>query len=181
MVRSTSSCRPSLVAALCVAGLASWSAAAKSAMAVSSPAFAADQSIPAEFSCDGANRSPPLRWTDPPAGTRSFAVIVEDPDAPSGTFRHWGLYDLPPDRRQLESGDGNRQSLHQARNDFGKIGYSGPCPPRGQGAHRYRFRLLALNVPRLQLGTPATMTQLLQQAGAHTLATAVLTSRYQRR
>lgn len=151
-------------------------------MEISSSAFGPNDVIPREFTCDGADLSPPLLWTDPPAGTRSFALIVEDPDAPRGIFRHWGLYNLPADRRALETGEGNRESgdFRQAHNDFGKIGYGGPCPPRGHGPHRYRFRLLALDVETLSIGTSPTIEKLLDRAEPHILASTVLTGQYER-
>lgn len=152
-------------------------------MEISSTAFGPNETIPVEFTCDGANRSPPLQWADVPDGTRSFALVVDDPDAPRGTFRHWGVYDLAADRRQLEAGVGNRQTtdLSQARNDFGNVGYGGPCPPRGHGPHRYRFRLLALDVAKLEAGAKPTVAQVLGRAEPHVLGSSVLTGKYERR
>jgi len=151
-------------------------------MEISSTAFGSNETIPADFTCDGANRSPPLQWTDPPAGTRSFALIVDDPDAPNGIFRHWGVYDLPKDLRQLDAGAGNqeRENCRQARNDFGKIGYGGPCPPRGRGPHRYRFHLLALDVAKLPIGIRprVRVEQVLEHAGPHVIGKGVLTAQY---
>ncbi len=104
--------------------------------------------IPKKFTCDGADVSPALTWTNPPEGTKAFAMIVDDPDAPAGTWVHWVIYDLPPDARDLPEAVPHEQQLangaHQGRNDFGKIGYNGPCPPRGK-AHRYFFKLYALS------------------------------------
>ena len=155
----------------------------KPPMAISSTAFGPDEPIPVEFTCDGADRSPPLRWSDPPDGTRSFALIVEDPDAPGGTFRHWGVYDLPGDLRELPADAGSPQAAQfpQARNDFGRPGYGGPCPPRGHGAHRYLFRLLALDVAHLEAGATPTVDKILERAKPHVLAGGVLTGRYGRR
>jgi Raf kinase inhibitor-like YbhB/YbcL family protein len=152
---------------------------------ISSSAFAANGKIPAEFTCDGANRSPPLHWADPPDGARSFALIVDDPDAPNGIFRHWGVYDLPKDLRQLETGEGNQESGHfrQARNDFDRIGYGGPSPPKGRGPHRYRFRLFALDVEKLVVGIRprVSVEQVLEHARPHVIASCVLTAQYERR
>ena len=152
-------------------------------MEISSTAFGPNEVIPVEFTCDGTDRSPPLQWTDAPEGTRSFVLVVDDPDAPSGTFRHWGVYDLAADRRQLEAGVGNRQTtdMRQARNDFGNVGYGGPCPPRGHGPHRYRFQLLALNVAKLEAGAKPTIAQVLERAETHLLGSSVLTGTYERR
>ena len=154
-------------------------------MEIGSSAFGPNEMIPAEFTCDGADRSPPLQWTDPPDGTRSFVLIVDDPDAPKGIFRHWGVYDLPKDLRQLDAGAGNQESadFRQARNDFGRIGYGGPCPPRGHGPHRYRFRLFALDVEKLLVGLRprVEVEQVLEHAEPHVLATSILTAQYGRR
>src|SRR2546421_12553923 len=101
---------------------------------LTSPAVPPGGEIPAQYTCDGADISPPLSWSEVPAGTGSLVLVVEDPDAPSGTFRHWAVFDLPPASRGLDAGySANRPTtaLHQARNDFGKTGYSGPCPPKG--------------------------------------------------
>lgn len=111
-------------------------------------AFPNEGPIPKKFTCDGQDVSPELDWTDPPAGTRAFSVIVDDPDAPAGTWVHWVLYDLPPDAHNLDEGVPKKDRLSngacQGRNDFGKIGYNGPCPPRGS-VHRYFFKLYALD------------------------------------
>ena len=159
------------------------SVAEGSAMEISSTAFGQNEMIPVEFTCDGANRSPPLQWTDPPEGTRSLALIVDDPDAPSGTFRHWGVYDLAESRRRLDEGIGDRQAtdFRQAQNDFGNAGYGGPCPPRGNGPHHYRFRLLALDVAKLEAGTNPTVAQVFESAKPHLLGSGVLTGLYERR
>src|ERR1019366_2166590 len=111
-----------------------------------STAFQNGASIPLEFTCDGPDESPALTWTDPPTKTQSFALVVDDPDAPGGIWVHWVLYDLPADTRELTQGVAKDRQLtngaRQGRNDFGKIGYNGPCPPRGP-AHRYFFKLYA--------------------------------------
>jgi Raf kinase inhibitor-like YbhB/YbcL family protein len=104
--------------------------------------------IPNKYTCDGSDVSPALAWTDPPQEAVSLAMIVDDPDAPSGTWVHWVVYDLPADARGLPEGVPKDPSLsngaRQGRNDFGKIGYSGPCPPKGK-PHRYFFKLYALD------------------------------------
>src|SRR5712692_2401768 len=114
------------------------------AMKLSSSAFEPGASIPKKFTCDGADVSPALAWSDAPAGTQSFALIADDPDAPVGTWVHWVLYDLPGAARDLPEGVAKQEQqlangARQGRNDFGKIGYGGPCPPRGS-AHRYFFK-----------------------------------------
>lgn len=142
--------------------------------ALTSSAFADGQAIPTEFTCDGDDRPPPLVWDETPRGTRSFALIVDDPDAPGGTFRHWGAYDIPASARSL-GGD-----FPQAANDFGRSGYGGPCPPKGHGPHHYRFKLLALDVERLNLSNPK-VAQLEAEAEKHLLGRAQLTGTYERR
>ena len=121
-----------------------------------SPAIPPGGEIPAQYTCDGSDISPPLSWKNVPAGTGSVVLVVEDPDAPSGTFRHWAVFDIPSASRGLDAGySANRPvaASHEARNDFGKTGYGGPCPPRGAGTHHYHFRLLAISRPTLELGS----------------------------
>jgi Raf kinase inhibitor-like YbhB/YbcL family protein len=108
---------------------------------LTSSAFGAGQPIPTRYSCEGEDRSPPLAWTGVPAGALSLAVIVDDPDAPVGTFTHWIAWGIDPAAGGL--GEGER-APREGRNDFGETGYRGPCPPRGHGTHRYFFRLYAL-------------------------------------
>ncbi len=117
------------------------------AFTIASTAFEEGVSIPVVHTCDGDDISPPLGWDGVPAGTASLALIMEDPDAPSGTFTHWIIYNLPPDSKGLEKIIPIQKSLDngaiQGKNDFGKIGYGGPCPPPGE-EHRYFFRIFAL-------------------------------------
>jgi len=122
--------------------------AAKMAFSISSPGFSQGSEIPRKFTCDGADVSPELTWTGPPAGTQSFALIADDPDAPVGTWTHWVLYDLPAPTTTLAEGVSKVDEVptggRQGRNDFRKIGYGGPCPPPGK-PHRYFFKLYALD------------------------------------
>jgi hypothetical protein len=139
---------------------------------ISSDAFAEGERIPVQFSCNGENVSPPLSWGDPLAGTESLAVICDDPDAPSGLFTHWVLMNIPPDSRGLPRGvkktpvldDG---SIHGA-NSYGKLEYSGPCPPPGR-PHRYYFRIYALDIP-LKLRSPADRRAVDNAMKGHILA-----------
>lgn len=112
-----------------------------------SPEFLTGNYIPFKYTCDGENCSPPLTWEDPPSGTVSFVLIVRDPDAPKGTFTHWLLYNLPADSRQLSERISDQAILpdgsRQGKNDFGQVGFGGPCPP--DGTHRYFFKLYALD------------------------------------
>ena len=114
---------------------------------LTSPAFENGKKIPSVHSCDGDDTSPRLRWDGEPKGTVSFALIMEDPDAPGGTFTHWIVYNLPPDCHELEEIIPIQKNLDngaiQGKNDFGKIGYRGPCPPPGRD-HHYWFRIFAL-------------------------------------
>jgi Raf kinase inhibitor-like YbhB/YbcL family protein len=147
-----------------------------------SPDFAAGEKIPKQFTCEGADISPALAWNDPPSGTKSFALIVDDPDAPVGDWVHWVLYNLPPNLRSLpqnlpkteQSADGSRQGL----NDFKKIGYGGPCPPAGK-PHRYFFRLYALDT-KLNLNSTASKKELESAMQGHILAQGEYMGRYAR-
>jgi hypothetical protein len=150
---------------------------------LSSPAFADGQTIPAKYTCDGENVSPPLQWSGAPAATQSFVLIVEDPDAPSGVFRHWAVYNIPPERTELPEGIGQSAPagpLPQGVNDFGHSRYDGPCPPPGHGTHHYHFRLAALDVPRLVLPPSAKVAEIWRAATPHILATAELVGTYAR-
>jgi Raf kinase inhibitor-like YbhB/YbcL family protein len=145
-------------------------------------AFNHGADIPRKFSCQGSDTSPALVWTDPPPGTQSLVLIVDDPDAPAGTWVHWVMYDLPPSTRRLDEAlppttdvaGGGRQGA----NDFGKTGYGGPCPPPGK-PHRYFFKLYALN-SRLNLRAGATKQDVEQAMKGHVLAKAEVMGRYRR-
>lgn len=144
-------------------------------LTLSSPAFADGHPIPQRFTRDGGNVSPPLRWHGAPRGTRSHVLVVEDPDAPSGTFRHWAVYDLPGNATELAEGVGSQKAspaLRVAVNDFGDRRYDGPQPPRGHGVHHYHFRLFALDVPQLKIPANASARDVLEVARAHSLAEA---------
>ena len=145
---------------------------------LSSSAFQSGAEIPVEFTCDGANRSPPLAWGEPPAGTKSFALVIDDPDAPGGTFRHWAAFDLPATVRSLASG---QSAGSQGRNDKGTLGYTGPCPPRGNPPHHYHFRLFALGVDKLGLAPGAKVSEVENAAEKKAIGRAELVGTYQRR
>jgi len=152
-------------------------------MRLRSTAFPDGAAIPRRFTCDGEDVSPPLNWTDAPAETRSYALICDDPDAPAGIWHHWAAYDIPPDRSSLPEDAGRRnanEGLKQARNDFGRSGYGGPCPPRNHGSHHYHFRLLALSTDRLTVTPDASCQDVEQEARRHVLAEAVLVGLYKR-
>jgi Raf kinase inhibitor-like YbhB/YbcL family protein len=116
---------------------------------LTSPAFADGGTIPKRYSCDGDETSPPLRWTGVPTDAKELALLVEDPDAPDGTFVHWVLFKLRPDLAGLEEGsvpDGARQG----KNSAGSNAWAGPCPPEGDAPHHYEFTLYALRSPLSQ-------------------------------
>ena len=153
------------------------------AFALNSPAFRNGEKIPAKYTADGENLSPPLAWTDAPAGTRSFALIVEDPDAPKGMFRHWGLYNIPGGRSMLPEAVEHgvkTELLGHAVNDFSHRRYDGPAPPKGHGPHHYRFRLAAVDVERLPEQAHARVSDLWAEARRHMLAEAQLVGVYER-
>ncbi|HEY3778716.1 MAG TPA: YbhB/YbcL family Raf kinase inhibitor-like protein [Rhizomicrobium sp.] len=135
--------------------------------ALSSPAFAANGKIPQTHAQAGRNISPPLSWSGVPEQAKSLVLIVEDPDAPVGTFTHWAAYDIPPDRRELPEA---AHGLKQGRNDMGHARYDGPKPPKGHGLHHYHFRLSALDVPSLDLPADASYREIKAAVRGHTLA-----------
>jgi Raf kinase inhibitor-like YbhB/YbcL family protein len=149
---------------------------------ISSDAFADGKMIPKDHTCDGADRSPPLHWDGAPERTKAFALVVDDPDAPSGVFTHWLLYNVPAAAKALDVGvattgtlgDGSRQGT----NDFGRVGWSGPCPPPGS-AHRYYFKLYALSAP-LELEPGAKRDAVLKAIKEKKLAEAEVTGKYER-
>jgi len=147
-----------------------------------SAAFTEGETIPRRFTCEGANISPALRWTEPPDGTRSLALVVEDPDAPGGVWTHWVVYNLPAQARELPENLPRQDELPgggaQGRNSFGHTGYGGPCPPPGN-AHRYFFRLYALDT-RLSLQPGATRQEVQAAAKEHVLGEAQLMGRFKR-
>lgn len=151
-------------------------------LSLSSTAIEEGDRIPVKYTCDGQDISPPLLWGEPPQVTEAFALIVDDPDAPGGVFTHWVLYNLPANVHQLREGIPAQERLEngtlQGKNDFGRIGYGGPCPPRGP-AHRYRFTIYALD-KSLDLKPKASKKQLLDAMKGHVLAQGQLIGTYQR-
>ena len=139
---------------------------------LTSNAFVNGQSIPAKYACTGRNISPALSWNDPPAGTQSFALIVDDPDAPMGTWVHWVLFNIPADARSLQEDlpitgkNVDPNAIYVGKNSSGNIGYDGPCPP--SGTHRYYFKLYALDTT-VNLLPGATKEQVLKEMEGHIL------------
>ena len=155
----------------------------KSTMQVSSTAFAEGEAIPAKYTCDEKNVSPPLKWSGIPAGTKSLALLADDPDAPAGTWVHWVLYDLPASVTQLPEdlpkGQHTPGGGKQGLNDFKHLGYGGPCPPSGK-PHRYFFKLYALDAI-LDLKPGASKKNVEHAMEKHTLAQAQLMGTYERK
>jgi len=149
---------------------------------ISSPSFSDGGDIAKKFTCDAEDVSPQLTWTEPPAGTKSFALLVDDPDAPVGNWNHWAMWNVPPESRGLPEGvkktaqlpDGTQQGL----NDFRKTGYNGPCPPPGK-PHRYYFKLFALDA-KLTLKEKSGKKELEAAMKGHIVAQAQWMGRYGR-
>ena len=152
------------------------------AVEVTSHAFEDSAEIPARYTCDGLDVSPPLSWGSVPDGIQSLALIADDPDAPRETFVHWMIYDLPPDTRGLPEDVANQRTLPsgaaQGVNGAGSVGYMGPCPP--SGSHRYFFKVYALDT-ELGLGGGATKEDVLSAMEGHVLDEGQLMGTYRRR
>ncbi len=148
---------------------------------LSSPAFEDGDNIPRKYTCDGDNISPPLTWSNVPQGTETLAIIFDDPDAPSKTWVHWVLYNIPGDEQKLDEQIPPSEILANGTvhgtNDFGKRAYRGPCPP--MGPHRYIIKLYALDA-ELNLGPGATKEELLNTMKGHIIGKAQLTGIYKR-
>jgi Raf kinase inhibitor-like YbhB/YbcL family protein len=149
-----------------------------STIVLSSSAFLNGSSIPSRYTCDGEDIAPPLTWTRVPVRARSLALLVEDQNAPGGVFVHWSVYDLA--RGSSGTGTGHLpQGSTEGRNSFGRIGYGGPCPPRGDPPHHYVFSVHALEEnPGLPPG--ASPAEVRQAVAAHAIATGALTGTYRR-
>jgi Raf kinase inhibitor-like YbhB/YbcL family protein len=148
-------------------------------MQLMSSAFRNGGKIPRRYTCDGENISPPLSWAGVPEGTHSLVLTCDDPDAPAGVWHHWAVYDIPPDEQGLGEHLA-RTALKQAINDFRKTGYDGPCPPRGHGPHRYRFRLFAVAERHLPVKAQPSCADVLSLAQAHCIAEAATIGLYER-
>jgi len=152
------------------------------AMELKSSAFQSGATIPRKHTCDADDVSPRLSWSNVPAGAKTFSLIVDDPDAPGGTWVHWVIYDLPADAKELAEAVSKTETLanggKQGLNDFRRVGYGGPCPPAGK-PHRYFFKLYALDAST-NLNPRATKQQLLAAMKGHILGEAELIGRYKR-
>lgn len=156
--------------------------AAMAQFTLSSLGFRNDQPMPVKHSCEGADVSPALKWEGAPAGTKNFALICDDPDAPGGSWVHWVIYGIPAGTTELPENVAKSEAvagMKQGVNDFGNVGYGGPCPPRGHGVHHYHFRLFALD-NELNLAARVTRKQLESAMKGHILAQTELVGTYRR-
>lgn len=171
-----------IISALLISGTASCDDATSEGIKLTSPAFEDGKSIPIIYTCDGKDISPELVWNDPPEGTATFALICDDPDAPSGTWVHWVIYDIPDTARNLQASFPDDpvlpDSIIQGRNSFGRIGYGGPCPPHST-THRYYFKIYALDV-KLNLSGSLSKSELEKAMDGHILAEGQLMGKYGR-
>jgi Raf kinase inhibitor-like YbhB/YbcL family protein len=152
-------------------------------MRLHSDAFSDGATLPKRFTCDGADLSPPLDWSELPTDARSLVVLCDDPDAPMGTWHHWAAYDIPAERAGLAEGAGHPtegSSFRQAMNDFHRPGYGGACPPRGGTRHHYEFKLIALSTDHLGLPDSASCRDVEREARKYALAEAKLVGIYGR-
>ena len=152
-------------------------------MQLTSTAFAEGAPIPAKYTCDEKNLSPPLKWSGVPETAKSLALLADDPDAPVGTWTHWVVYDLPPKTSELPEDVTKGQNVsgggHQGLNDFKHLGYGGPCPPPGK-PHRYFFKLYALDA-MLELKPGATKKEVERAIEKHVIAQGQLMGTYKRK
>jgi Raf kinase inhibitor-like YbhB/YbcL family protein len=137
--------------------------------------------IPSIYTCEGQDISPPISWSGEPAGTQSFALIVDDPDAPAGTWNHWLLWDIPKGVHSLPKHYRASGAVHAGTNDFGHTGYGGPCPPKHGGPHRYFFRLYALDTAELGIHGGALRKDLESSLARHNIGLAEYMGRFERR
>jgi Raf kinase inhibitor-like YbhB/YbcL family protein len=152
------------------------------AFSLQSPAFRDGDALPDTYAREGSNRSPPLRWRDPPREARSFLLIAEDADSSDGVFRHWALYDIGAEQRELPegAGDGSSEFGCEGMNDFGRKGYDGPQPPAGDRRHHYHFRLAALDIPHLDVPKDADAATVLDAARTHLIDEVQIVAVYER-
>ena len=144
-------------------------------------AFREGDAIPKCHTCDGEDQSPELQWEEAPVTSQSFALIMDDPDAPVGTWNHWLLWDIPGKVHSLKESFRPGDLGIDGTSDFGRTGYGGPCPPRGHGAHRYFFKIFALDTPSLGLAAGARRAALDAALEDHVLAEAQYMGRYERK
>jgi Raf kinase inhibitor-like YbhB/YbcL family protein len=181
----TNVCVVAMLLVACVSVRAESKETTMAQFTLSSPSFRNNQPMPAKHSCEGEDASPALKWDGAPAGTKSFALICDDPDAPGGTWVHWVIYGMGvsttelPERVVKTDTVAALGGVKQGMNDFGNSGYGGPCPPRGHGIHHYHFRLYALDA-ELNLAPRVKRHQLDAAMKGHILAQTELVGTYQR-
>lgn len=144
-------------------------------LTVTSDAFKANEAIPSEYTCDGAEKTPSLSWSNVPSDAKSIAILVEDPDAPKGTFTHWMVTNIPPTETSLSSSGTLPQGATAAKNDKGATGYAGPCPPTG--THHYHFRVYALDKT---IAEPTSRADFMKEIKGHVVAQGELVGTYMR-
>lgn len=150
---------------------------------LSSSTFAEGERIPTRYTCEGQDISPPLEWNGAPKDVRSYALVCSDPDAPVGTWYHWAVFDIPPETSRLKEAfptDARVGAIRQGVTDFSQTGYGGPCPPRGHGAHRYRFHHFALDAASLSLPGSLDCRDVERAGKDHRLAEITLTGTHSR-
>jgi len=151
-------------------------------MELTSPAFASNSAIPTHYTCDGSNASPPLSWSGVPRPTKALLLSCVDPDAPGGTFFHWTAFNLPPDMPGLSEAAGisSQSAFRQAVNNFGHVGYGGPCPPAGDHPHRYLFTVFAVGKDKLDVAADTSAAVVGFQLHFSTLGKAAIMGLYKR-
>ncbi len=149
-------------------------------MTIETPGWFPGANIPALFTCDGGDKNPQLRWSKVPKPTKSYLVIVDDPDAPGGTFTHFVMFDIPAEVNNLPEGEASELRGTIGKNDFGNAKWNGPCPPKGKGEHRYFFRLYALDLEKLGLPEGAPRADVEKKIDGHVLARVETMGRYGR-
>lgn len=150
---------------------------------LTSTAFAPGSRVPARYSCEGDDVSPPLAWSGVPTAAKSLVLLCDDPDAPAGTWHHWAVFNIPADQKGLAENlakSARVGQIRQAINDFRRPGYGGPCPPPGHGPHHYHFRLMALNLATLELRDGARCVEVEKATRGHVVAEAELIGTYSR-
>ncbi|MHA1547674.1 MAG: YbhB/YbcL family Raf kinase inhibitor-like protein [Alphaproteobacteria bacterium] len=141
-------------------------------MILTSPDFGQGETIPAEYTCDGEDRSPSFAWSGMPEDAKTLLFVCDDPDAPGGVFHHWAAYNIPPTWTGLKAGYGAEtleEDFLQAINDFGRPGYAGPCPPKADKPHGYHFRLSALSTTIVSAAPSANCVEIITLARPHVM------------
>lgn len=147
-------------------------------MEIRSTTFRNNDELPRDYTCQGSGSPPPLEWGQVPENAKSLVLICDDPDAPKGTFYHWGVYNIPPETGKFPA-DPSLKDFPQARNTSGKTKYHPPCPPAGDGPHNYRFHVWALDVEELEFDATPTVEELMEKAESHVVERGILQARFE--